>query len=105
MSDKSTEKPAEMARRTLGRRDGLFQRNGWWWVGFYDAEASGTGRRRRPVPPAWSWRTTDAECLLVRHMRSQRSSVVERLSTDPSQGIAAPPRAGRLECGKRPDSQ
>jgi integrase len=30
-------------KRRGGRRDGLFQRNGWWWIDYYDA----TGRRHR----------------------------------------------------------
>ncbi len=29
--------------RSLGTRDGLFQRNGWWWLDYHDAE----GRRHR----------------------------------------------------------
>ena len=29
--------------RKGGKRDGLFQRNGWWWLDYYDAE----GRRHR----------------------------------------------------------
>ena len=39
MSDETQVK----AQRKPGRRDGLFQRNGWWWVDYYDAE----GRRHR----------------------------------------------------------
>ena len=29
--------------RTLGTRDGLFQRRGWWWIDYNDAD----GRRHR----------------------------------------------------------
>ena len=31
-----------------GRRDGLFQRNGWWWIDFTDAE--GKRHRRKAAP-------------------------------------------------------
>ena len=37
MSEQATE------RKRLGTRDGLFQRRGWWWLDYYDAE----GRRHR----------------------------------------------------------
>src|SRR5262249_52532010 len=30
-------------KRNGGKRDGLFQRNGWWWLDYYDAE----GKRHR----------------------------------------------------------
>jgi integrase len=33
----------EKTPRRGGRRDGLFQKNGWWWVDYYDS----TGRRHR----------------------------------------------------------
>jgi integrase len=38
-----TTQPAVKPRKPRGKPDGLFQRNGWWWVDFYDAE----GRRHR----------------------------------------------------------
>lgn len=34
--------------RKLGARDGLFQRNGWWWIDFYDAE--GKRHRKKAAP-------------------------------------------------------
>jgi integrase len=34
---------SERRKRRGGTRDGLFQRNGWWWLDYYDAE----GRRHR----------------------------------------------------------
>jgi len=40
----STPKP----RRKTGKRDGLFQRNGWWWLDYYDAE--GKRHRQKAAP-------------------------------------------------------
>ncbi|HKB24682.1 MAG TPA: site-specific integrase [Methylomirabilota bacterium] len=37
-----------MGRRKRGRRDGLFQRNGWWWIDYYDAE--GKRHRKKAAP-------------------------------------------------------
>src|SRR6266542_4984440 len=34
---------ANTSKRRLGTRDGLFQRHGWWWLDYHDAE----GRRHR----------------------------------------------------------
>lgn len=34
--------------RKGGKRDGLFQRNGWWWMDFYDAE--GKRHRQKTAP-------------------------------------------------------
>lgn len=34
--------------RKGGKRDGLFQRNGWWWLDYYDAE--GTRHRQKAAP-------------------------------------------------------
>ncbi len=41
--DSASTAPPRPTQKRLGRRDGLFQRNGWWWVDFYDTE----GRRHR----------------------------------------------------------
>jgi len=35
-------------RRKGGKRDGLFQRNGWWWLDYYDAE--GKRHRQKAAP-------------------------------------------------------
>ncbi len=35
-------------RKRLGHRDGLFQRNGWWWLDYYDAE--GKRHRKKAAP-------------------------------------------------------
>ena len=35
-------------QRKGGKRDGLFQRNGWWWLDFYDAE--GKRHRQKAAP-------------------------------------------------------
>lgn len=35
-------------RRKGGKRDGLFQRNGWWWIDYYDAE--GKRHRQKAAP-------------------------------------------------------
>lgn len=34
--------------RRLGTRDGLFQRNGWWWIDYYDAD--GKRHRKKAAP-------------------------------------------------------
>lgn len=36
------------AQRKGGKRDGLFQRNGWWWLDYYDAE--GKRHRQKAAP-------------------------------------------------------
>lgn len=46
MSDTPTQK--EIRKRKGGKRDGLFQRNGWWWLDFYDAE--GKRHRQKAAP-------------------------------------------------------
>src|SRR5262249_48616806 len=35
-------------KRKSGKRDGLFQRNGWWWLDYYDAE--GKRHRQKAAP-------------------------------------------------------
>lgn len=35
-------------KRTGGQRDGLFQKNGWWWLDYYDAE--GKRHRKKAAP-------------------------------------------------------
>src|SRR5712691_6776786 len=35
-------------RRRLGTRDGLFQRNGWWWIDYTDTE--GKRHRKKAAP-------------------------------------------------------
>lgn len=42
-SDRTMIEATPRRRARDGRRDGLFQRNGWWWLDYYDAE----GRRHR----------------------------------------------------------
>src|SRR2546425_672315 len=42
-NDTSAKRP-----RKGGRRDGLFQRNGWWWTDYYDAE--GKRHRKKAAP-------------------------------------------------------
>lgn len=42
-----TEGTLKLQRRT-GKRDGLFQRNGWWWLDYYDAE--GKRHRQKAAP-------------------------------------------------------
>lgn len=44
MSDSSL--PTQTRRG--GKRDGLFQRNGWWWLDYYDAE--GIRHRQKAAP-------------------------------------------------------
>lgn len=39
---------ATRAQRKGGKRDGLFQRNGWWWLDYYDAE--GKRHRQKAAP-------------------------------------------------------
>lgn len=50
MSDKLGPKqdPTASRKRTLGTRDGLFQRSGWWWIDYTDAE--GKRHRRKAAP-------------------------------------------------------
>jgi integrase len=36
------------ARRRTGTRDGVFQRNGWWWIDYYDAD--GKRHRKKAAP-------------------------------------------------------
>ena len=38
----------EFKKRKGGTRDGLFQRNGWWWLDYYDAE--GKRHRQKAAP-------------------------------------------------------
>ena len=33
----------QATKRRIGTRDGVFKRNGWWWIDFRDAD----GRRHR----------------------------------------------------------
>jgi hypothetical protein len=40
--------PAQKPKRKLGSRDGLFQRNGWWWIDYADAD--GKRHRRKAAP-------------------------------------------------------
>ena len=42
------EESGETRSRRGGSRDGLFQRNGWWWVDYYDAE--GKRHRKKAAP-------------------------------------------------------
>lgn len=44
----STEPLQIPSRRKGGKRDGLFQRNGWWWMDYYDAE--GKRHRQKAAP-------------------------------------------------------
>lgn len=37
-------------RRRHGRRDGLFQKNGWWWIDYVDAESK---RHRKKAAPSY----------------------------------------------------
>jgi integrase len=48
MNVASVEKPTEKQSRRGGSRDGLFQRNGWWWLDYYDAE--GKRHRKKAAP-------------------------------------------------------
>lgn len=47
MTNQETPTPSR-PRRKVGSRDGLFQRNGWWWIDYYDAE--GKRHRRKAAP-------------------------------------------------------
>lgn len=42
------EEIVESKKRKGGKRDGLFQRNGWWWLDYYDAE--GKRHRQKAAP-------------------------------------------------------
>jgi integrase len=44
----TTTNATKLARRRGGTRDGLFQRRGWWWIDYYDAE--GRRHRRKAAP-------------------------------------------------------
>ncbi len=44
----SSELSGSSTRRKGGKRDGLFQRNGWWWLDYYDAE--GKRHRQKAAP-------------------------------------------------------
>ncbi len=44
----SAGEPTEKRSRHGGSRDGLFQRNGWWWLDYYDAE--GKRHRKKAAP-------------------------------------------------------
>jgi integrase len=44
----SAGEPTEKRSRRGGSRDGLFQRNGWWWLDYYDAE--GKRHRKKAAP-------------------------------------------------------
>lgn len=46
MNETST--PKETRKRKSGARDGLFQRNNWWWLDYYDAE--GKRHRQKAAP-------------------------------------------------------
>ena len=37
----------EVKKRIGGKRDGLFQRNGWWWLDYYDAEGKQASTKGR----------------------------------------------------------
>src|SRR5258708_1034663 len=47
-SQPGSETRRPVGRRKRGRRDGLFQRNGWWWIDYYDAE--GKRHRKKAAP-------------------------------------------------------
>jgi len=49
MSDQHVpQQPVTRTGRKLGSRDGLFQRNGWWWIDYADAD--GKRHRRKAAP-------------------------------------------------------
>jgi hypothetical protein len=49
MSDQHVpQQPTTRTKRKLGSRDGLFQRNGWWWIDYADAD--GKRHRRKAAP-------------------------------------------------------
>src|SRR2546428_7048088 len=53
----TTELSTDTARtRRHFRRDGLFQRNGWWWIDYYDAE--GKRHRKKAAPDYQTAKTT-----------------------------------------------
>jgi integrase len=43
-----TDTPTETRRRKARIRDGLFQKNGWWWIDYYDAD--GKRHRKKAAP-------------------------------------------------------
>ena len=43
-----SEQVSKSTNRKGGKRDGLFQRNGWWWLDYYDAE--GKRHRQKAAP-------------------------------------------------------
>lgn len=44
----SDQQGTKAAQRKVCARDGLFQRNGWWWIDYYDAE--GKRHRKKAAP-------------------------------------------------------
>jgi integrase len=48
MNVASVKQPTEKQSRRGGSRDGLFQRSGWWWLDYYDAE--GKRHRKKAAP-------------------------------------------------------
>ncbi len=48
MMDSSRTTRTAKQRRAGGQRDGLFQRNGWWWLDYYDTE--GKRHRKKAAP-------------------------------------------------------
>ena len=37
-------------RRRIGSRDGVFKRNGWWWIDYHDADGK---RHREKAAPSY----------------------------------------------------